>query len=93
MIWNIGGYASLGESSTFIGTILANTYISVGANTNVSGVGNSCGGLYSATSYVSTGDTAIVGGNGCTDIGSCFSIDANGTAFFSAVAPIPQPET
>lgn len=88
VIWNTGGYASLGASSTFIGTILANTYISVGANTNVSGVENSCGGLYSATSYVSTGDTAIVGGNGCTDTGSRFSIDANGTAFF---VPIPEP--
>ena len=85
VIWNAGGYASLGASSTFMGTILADTYISVGANANVADVGNSCGGLYSATSYVSSGDTAVIGGSGCSNDGNSFRIDPNGIAYYQAV--------
>jgi len=65
LTWNVGnGYASLGASGDFLGTILAKTYIAVGASTVVSGMNGSCG-IYSATSYVSTGANAVVGGN-CT---------------------------
>lgn len=63
--WNTGGYASLGANATFLGTVLAETYISVGANTVVSGIGQSCGGLFSASSYVSTGDGSVLFGAGC----------------------------
>ena len=64
LTWNVGsGYASLGASSNFMGTILAKTYIAVGASTVVSGFNSSCG-IYSATSYVSTGASADIGG-GC----------------------------
>ena len=88
VMWNTGGYASLGASSILIGTVLADSYISVGANANVSNVGNSCGGLYSATSYVSTGDTAVVGGNGCTDTGSSFMVNQSGSAYYAnAIIP------
>lgn len=76
VIWNILGdstagaglgYATLGAGVDFVGVILSNTYISVGADfASVSGVGDSCGGLYSATSYVSIGATSEVGGLGCT---------------------------
>jgi hypothetical protein len=60
------GYASLGAGVDFKGVILANSYISVGANTAlVSGVGDSCGGLYSATGYVSVGANSIIGGLDC----------------------------
>ena len=90
VIWNIGGYASLGASSTFIGTILAEKYISVGANAKVFGVENSCGGLYSATSYVSTGDTAIVGGSGCTNTGGSFKVDPTGMAYYDSIAFAPM---
>jgi hypothetical protein len=83
VIWNILGdstggaglgYASLGAGVKFKGVILANSYISVGAGSAmVTGVGNSCGGLYSATGYVSVGATSIVGrqldcgSTGCQD--------------------------
>jgi len=64
LTWNVGnGYASLGSSGQFLGTILAKTYVAVGANTVVSSLNSSCG-IYSATSYVSTGFGAVVGG-GC----------------------------
>ena len=82
VIWNTGGYASLGANSTFVGTILANDYISVGAYAQVSGVGNSCGRLYSAASYVSIGDTSFVGADGCGAAGDNLDIDPSGTAYY-----------
>lgn len=71
VVWNINNgalnrYASLGDGADVIGTIIANTYVMVGANATVLNVGTSCGGVYSQTSYVSTGANAIIGGSGCT---------------------------
>ena len=66
VIWNAyGGYAQLGASTDLIGTILANTYIEVGASSHVTGTDSSCGGVYSATSYVHGGASAVIGGAGC----------------------------
>lgn len=93
IIWNTGGYASLGADASFIGTILATNYISVGANTSVTGIGTSCGGIFSATSYVSTGDGARVGGSGCSGIGSGFNI-VDGVAVHNAdITAIPEVST
>ena len=81
LTWNVAnGYASLGASSNFLGTILAKTYIAVGASTVVASMNGSCGAVYSATSYVSTGDGSIVGGNGC------------GMATTTTINPVPEPE-
>ena len=66
VVWNTGGYANIGASSNFIGTIFANTYIMVGANATVTGNGENCAGVYSATSYVSTGSDAVIDGRGCS---------------------------
>lgn len=88
VVWNAGGYASLGASSTFIGTILADKYISVGANTNVLGVSNTCVGVYSATSYVSTGDASVIGGNGCSGRSTFIGSPAPGV---SAISDVPEP--
>jgi hypothetical protein len=83
VFWNTNGYASLGASSTFLGTVLAETYISVGANTLVSNLGSSaCGGLFSATSYVSIGANATVGGNGCSALPT-----------IDITTPVPEPES
>jgi cytoskeletal protein CcmA (bactofilin family) len=68
VVWNAhgaGGYVSTGARSDIIGTILATTYASVGANASVTGTNNGCGGVFSATSYVSLGANASVGGEGC----------------------------
>lgn len=93
VIWNSGGYTSLGASGEFIGTILAKDYVSVGAGTSVTGVGSACGGLFSATSYVSTGDGARIGGKGCSGIGSGFDI-VDGTAVRSIDIPaVPEPSS
>ncbi|WP_295956177.1 ice-binding family protein [Rhodoferax sp.] len=78
IFWNTGGYAALGATSTFEGSIFALTYISVGANTTVIGVGRSCAGLYSATSYVSSGDGSVIDSQGCSAV---------------TVAEVPEPAT
>jgi hypothetical protein len=50
VLWNVTGtYMSLGADAEIEGMLLANTYISTGANSKLSG------GAYSATSYVTTG--------------------------------------
>lgn len=68
VVWNVtNGYAAVSANATVLGTILADTYISVGAGATVTGVDAfSCGGVYSQTSYVSTGDGASIGGGGCS---------------------------
>ena len=71
VLWNSGGYASLGAGDTFIGDVFATDYISVGAGTTTgsgANAGSVCGRLFSSTSYVSTGDGAVIGGSGCTSI-------------------------
>ncbi|KAF3998250.1 ice-binding family protein [Glaciimonas immobilis] len=98
VIWNVSnGYASLGDGAHVIGTILARTYISVGANAVVTRADTaSCGGVFSATSYVEAGDTAKIGGSGCsgTGINAHFGIDGGTAVHLSAVtSPVPEPGT
>jgi predicted acyltransferase (DUF342 family) len=67
--WNsYAGYITSGDGSNVIGTLLAHTYIMVGANATVMDVGTTCGAVYSATSYVTAGDTAVIGGKGCSAV-------------------------
>jgi len=47
VVWNTGGYTTLGANTTFLGTILSKTYISQGAGAAVT-----CGAVYS-NSYIS----------------------------------------
>jgi hypothetical protein len=85
IIWNILGnstpgadlgYASLGAGVNFIGSILANSHISVGGHYPVNkegayvmDAGSNCGGLYSANSYVSVGALSVIGGENCAERG------------------------
>jgi hypothetical protein len=80
IIWNSGGYTSVGAGAQIKGTILAHTYASTGAGSTLSGV-DSCGGIFSATSYVSIGADSLVGSNDCV------------TKTLVAVIPTPDPET
>ena len=66
VIWNIGSYATFGADSTLLGTILANSYISVGANVNIADAGSSRGGLFSEAGYIVTGDTVTLGSGSLT---------------------------
>jgi predicted acyltransferase (DUF342 family) len=71
--WNIGthkslpgGYASIGAEARFIGTVFAQDYVSIGAGAwATTGGFNTCAGIYSETSYVSTGAKAVIDGNVC----------------------------
>jgi hypothetical protein len=72
--WNVsttaspGGYASVGANAHIVGTIIAEDYVSIGAGAYMSAAstfGETCGGVYSTTSYVSIGAQASVGGTGC----------------------------
>jgi hypothetical protein len=92
VIWNAGGYADFGDGSSFLGTLLATKYVHVGANAKALGPGNSCGGLFSAKSYVKTGDAAQIGGDGCMGIASGFHVDTQGVAYFQTSA-IEEPAT
>ncbi|MFT7009060.1 MAG: hypothetical protein ACJAXJ_003608 [Colwellia sp.] len=61
--WNLGGYASIAADAEIVGTILARGYVSTGVGSKVTGVDTNssipsqsyCGGLFSATSYVTIG--------------------------------------
>jgi cytoskeletal protein CcmA (bactofilin family) len=64
VIWNAtGSYVSVGANANIVGTILARDYVSTGADSSVTGVGD-CGGgaVYSGASYVSIGAGAVIGG-------------------------------
>jgi hypothetical protein len=66
VIWNTGGYISIGDGANIVGTMMTDQYIMVGANTTVKNASDgSCAGLYSTASYVSVGNSAVIGGEGC----------------------------
>ena len=95
VVWNVNnaaleGYTSLGDGAHVIGTIIGNTYVMVGANAHVLNVGTSCGGVYSQTSYVSTGANAIIGGFGCK--GNNLDLNDDGTMTIASVDPELEPE-
>lgn len=93
VIWNAGGYAALGANSLFMGTLISRNNISVGANAEALGAGQSCGGLFSALSYLSTGDGAKIGGDGCSGVGTGFKVDDIGVAYHtsSSTGAVPEP--
>jgi hypothetical protein len=67
VFWNSAGYVSAGNDSYFVGTVIAQTYITLGLNAvNVGSNSNSCGGLYSATGYVTGGTGSQVGTESCS---------------------------
>jgi hypothetical protein len=72
IIWNSGGYTTMGADTAFVGTILSNSYVSMGANTTVTGPNTSCGGIFSANSYVVMGADATVGSVGCSGASSAY---------------------
>lgn len=81
--WNVGsvaspgGYVSVGagadinDRTNLVGTIIADTYVDVYAHATVSAAstfGETCGGVYSTTSFVAIHAGAIVGGEGCQSV-------------------------
>jgi hypothetical protein len=69
VIWNTGGYISIGDGANIVGTMMTDQHIMVGANTTVKNASDgSCAGLYSTASYVSVGNSAVIGGEGCMKV-------------------------
>lgn len=64
VIWNTGGYVSMGASTSFLGTILSGAYISQGAGSDFS-----CGNLF-ASSYVSLSAGSQVTSTACKETDS-----------------------
>ncbi|MFT6391062.1 MAG: hypothetical protein ACJA14_000570 [Ilumatobacter sp.] len=68
VFWNAGGYISIGAGADIVGTVIAKTYVSLGATASVHGSNAenaACGsGVYSQSSYVSIGAGATVSGGG-----------------------------
>ncbi len=68
VFWNVGaGQAKSGDGAEIVGTILAKDFVMIGANSTVAPTDGTCGGVFSQTSYVSTGANAIIGGKGCNE--------------------------
>jgi Ca2+-binding RTX toxin-like protein len=62
VVWNsVAGYATIGANANILGTIFAQSYISVGADVNISGAHGTNGGLFSQTGYITLGAGAKVG--------------------------------
>jgi hypothetical protein len=67
VLWNAyGGYASIGADAHILGTFYAQNYISVGANTFITGPNGTNGGLFTQTGYMTLGAGVHVGVAGGT---------------------------
>jgi cytoskeletal protein CcmA (bactofilin family) len=86
IIWNVlgdktgsAGYTQLGAGAEVRGHIFAKGFVQTGANALIAGVGNDCGGAFSATNFIEFGADNVIGNEGCT----------NGAV--AKVTPIPEP--
>jgi hypothetical protein len=82
VIWNAyGGYASIGADAQILGTVYAQNYISVGANTSIAGPNGTNGGLFTQTGYMTLGAGVHVGIAGTSGVAGAVSTDlVTGTA-------------
>lgn len=55
------GYALLGAGAEVRGYILAKGFVQTGANSLVSGIGDDCGGAFSATNFIEFGADSVIG--------------------------------
>ncbi len=87
VFWNVGSAATLGATTSFEGNILASTSIALG-----SGATMGCGGAFAHTGAVTMNNNSVA--TGCAGGLSVAALGDLATALpFSAVAPIPEPET
>jgi hypothetical protein len=86
VIWNVdSGYVTTGEGAEIVGTVMAGSYVSVGATSSIKSPGCFAGGTaHSAAGYVSLGDSAIIGSNNAF-VASCEAQAAAGNGSPGAV--------
>ena len=66
VIWNSGGYVTLGANAEILGSIFAHNYIVAGADAIITGTNGSNGGLLAQNGYITLGAGAKVGVAGNT---------------------------
>jgi len=88
ILWNVigdksgsTGYAQLGAGAEARGYIFTKGFVQTGADSLIAGIGNDCGGAYSATNFIEFGADSVIGMKGCT----------NGAAAASALTTVPEP--
>jgi hypothetical protein len=81
------GNATVGANADIIGLILAKGLVTAGANAKLSGVGDYCGGAFSARSYVTLGANSQFGAVGCKS-GAATSFDNIRSA---SITDVPEP--
>lgn len=91
IFWNVGGFSSLGATSKFAGNIIANSYVSIGANIVVDGLNAHCSSIASITSYITLGANSTVGGANCLGTSNNFAIDTDGDAVRDGGGVVPEP--
>jgi cytoskeletal protein CcmA (bactofilin family) len=75
VIWNVtGGYATIGANANMRGLILAKGNITSGDSAKLSGVGDYCGGAFSAKEYITLGASSSFGTKDCLN-GAATSYD------------------
>jgi len=88
VVWNTGGYVSMGASTVFLGTILSNEYITAGANSTL--IGNAF-----SNSYVTLGaDVTITSSNipaSGTWAGSLGGMASSLSIVDGVVVAVPEP--
>jgi hypothetical protein len=66
VIWNVtGSYATIGANANMRGLILAKGNITSGDGAKLSGVGDYCGGPFSAKEYITLGANSSLGTTDC----------------------------
>jgi predicted acyltransferase (DUF342 family) len=93
VIWNVtDGYANIGANTAVVGTILAEQYVTIGADSTVTGAGTSCGGLYSGLSYVTLGANTSVSVNDCSGGAINHMLITDGVAHYQTPDPGEEEE-
>ncbi|MFT7007417.1 MAG: putative acyltransferase (DUF342 family) [Colwellia sp.] len=92
ILWNVlgdksgaAGFTSLGAGAEARGYIFAKGFVKTGANALIAGIGNDCGGAYSATNFIEFGADSVIGQEGCTNGQSIASASAK------AITEVPEP--
>ena len=72
IIWNVlgdktgsAGYTQLGAGAEARGYIFAKGFVQTGANAVIAGIGDDCGGAFSATNFIEFGADSIIGKEAC----------------------------
>lgn len=74
IIWNVlgdklgsAGFTQLGVGAEVRGHIFSKGFVQTGANALIAGIGDDCGGAFSATNFIEFGADSILGTEGCTN--------------------------